>query len=667
MPYKITGRDRDKLRLDPAANTRDGLLHKEKVGCTDRALGLREGTEIEKGMPSYDVTRFSNQLPLIGGQKPDIDRNPYNFVSIPQGPPWWADQKEETAGHDVWPSDGYSGRIRFTATARTPVFVPEGFPFGEREKGEDSDSDEAKEVLRTTPRQFFRWGRVGEDFKRYAIPGSSLKGVLRSGVEALANDRFGAANREFYEKPIPYRRRCFQVGIVERRNPDGSFAVCKVQVTPAWSGGSGKVLPNRGGLLWLLRNGKPTTVVVNKTGPYFTLDAKWVKAYQDNLEHEHYKRHLDAEVKKPADKAYVPDPKRTIDGVRSDLARIDVDTLIYFTADSACNITSFGKNVNYLWPAEKSVQDLAGDYLPPKDPSYGLGKNLGIAQLLFGFVSDHNREKRSHPFRGKVRIETLWGPADDKVQTILLELAPLTAPQTRAKSRPLYLVPGNAGLSASYSDSKPRLRGRKFYWHQTVDGANLSDPVWPGHLNRDEMSRIDRADVPKQLPPPIHAVPAGTKFEGVIHFDNLKNHELGVLLFALFGENDIHCLKIGKGKPRGLGSMRFELQALEILEPDRFYGSLEETNPFATKAQDTFVAAFKEWCKRKSNGRSFEQIDHIRDYTKLHTWPRQASVRYYPINFSQYGWLPADNMNPDEPSKRRPRPLAMKLARDLNP
>ena len=38
------------------------------------------------------------------------------------------------------------------------------------------------------------------------------------------------------------------------------------------------------------------------------------------------------------------------------------------------------------------------------------------------------------------------------------------------------------------------------------------------------------------------------------------------------------------------------------------------------------------------------------DFDRLHTVPDKNSVRYYPINFSDYGWLPRPDINPDEPN-----------------
>lgn len=250
-----------------------------------------------------------------------------------------------------------------------------------------------------------------------------------------------------------------------------------------------------------------------------------------------------------------------------------------------------------------------------------------------------------------------------------LELSALTAPQTRAKSRPLYLegfIQAGQLRSASYSDANPVLMGRKFYWHQNP-GKDAANGVAMEHQRDRELHR----SVETQLPPPIDALPAETQFQGRIQFENLSNEELGALLYVLTGDSEKHCLKIGKGKPRGLGSVRFQIDGLDVFQPKAYYGSLEAQSPpeaespYAAGDPAMFTAAFREWCVARAGGKGrFEDLGHVKDFVHLHTWPSQMSVRAYPINFSDYGWLPTPNRNPDEPKERPP---ALPRARTYTP
>jgi hypothetical protein len=313
---------------------------------------------------------------------------------------------------------------------------------------------------------------------------------------------------------------------------------------------------------------------------------------------------------------------------------------------------------------------------------------------MFGFVSDHGPE--SHPFRGKLRFEPLWGPPVGSVTPLGagegengIQLAPLTAPQSRAKSRPLYLkgLPygSNELRSASYSDPisrngagpfpDPELRGRKFYWKQRYDAA----PLWEFH-------KTDRKSgyAENQLPAPILPLPAGKAFTTRIHFENLSDQELGALLFALLGSapkavedkpdtwhSDQHRIHLGKGKPRGLGVCSVEA-SIRWFNPKDAYASLTAESPGrkpATQAEiDGLHNAFADWCEKKAGVApgTFTNLDHILDFNKLHTWPTAPSVRYYPPQFKQYSWTPKDNQNPGDPDLKD-RPVAMNTARKLAP
>jgi hypothetical protein len=121
---------------------------------------------------------------------------------------------------------------------------------------------------------------------------------------------------------------------------------------------------------------------------------------------------------------------------------------------------------------------------------------------------------------------------------------------------------------------------------------------------------------------------------------------------------------LGKGKPRGLGVLAPANVVLKLWKPEERYDVLQPiVEKDTAKSHQSFITAFQNWCKQHS-GKEFDQLDHIRDFLQLHRWPARQSVRYYPLNFSNYTWLPAEDQDPDEP-KSGNRPPAMKLARDL--
>ena len=99
----------------------------------------------------------------------------YNFVPAPKEnevfKPDWADQ----VSHDIPFSDGESGEIELTITAKTPMFIRNGH----------SKKDAENNTQRY--QEFSCVERSGK--KEYFIPGSSLKGMFRNVLEIVSKSR----------------------------------------------------------------------------------------------------------------------------------------------------------------------------------------------------------------------------------------------------------------------------------------------------------------------------------------------------------------------------------------------------------------------------------------------------------------------------------------------
>ncbi|MGA2185404.1 MAG: TIGR03986 family CRISPR-associated RAMP protein [Bryobacteraceae bacterium] len=676
--------------LDGEPNT---PIEASRFQITDRFLAFRRGNVFKSpNGKMWKLVSFGPDEVPPGptGASPDVNRNPYNFVRCVKPEPWF--DLSPHPGHDRWMRGLFHGAIRFRIETLTPVFIPE--------HNEDRPPEDR------TPRHFFRMRKSGESGAQYAIPGSSLKGVLRSMVEAAANDRFGVFSKE-NDSVIPYRRRAFQVGKLEHQNPDGSWTVR--------TGHQNKTRPCDRDRAMFLLNRRTCTRSPDATdfggGEPLTLDADIIAEYRKNLEHSHYAEHFrkaveaetvnrplyvewnalnhqhhltpaqlirQRELKAALTNAYrppLPSNEEFEEKIREPLAELNPGTEIYYTSTNG-HITSFGKNVNYLWPARRSIACLAGPFKQPR--KLGLDYGLGLAERIFGFQAEHDAETRSHPFKAKVAVKTAWGPPAEKRENevawaldrvphalsncaglgLAIELAPLTSPATRGKSRPMYLAGREVdGCSASYSDDSPELKGRKMYFNQHPPEGQA---VWDAH--RRQSGFHDK--VLKQCPAPLLAV-NNVSFDAEIEFDNLSGEELGVLLFVL-GQETIH---IGKGKPRGLGVCAVRGPEVTLIQPDVRYQSLAPDAapacPASAEQESEWRKAFEAWCCRQAGNPDFTSLPHLQDFIALHKWPPLPSVRYYPPNFAAYSWMPDVNRNPDEPvGGPGARPPAMKRARD---
>ena len=657
---------------------------------TDGALALQVGNRTNS---KQELLSFFTPPPG-SGPVPSIDRNPYNFVALPKGGPWLEEPDTKTGrhyGHDSWYPNLLHGHIDLKFTARSPIFVPE------------YSSTASKEKADPPPQNFYRlnrWLEVDGKLARsrfYAIPGATLKGALRSMVEGLANDRFGALDdRKYYGMPIPYRRRAYSVGHAELVNGKWWVTEIRFDVDKHGRREYSSNLLAQPALHRKLREESQ----LPSPAPRYEIPAGVLNAYQENLEHPHYFHHfknwkdqwskqVEAGTKQRSNckPNYNPDlsigmceskdgklPQFLLQALKMPDQPVPEPIRLFFTLDKKTNtIDSFGRNLNYLWPSIFSIEKLAGDWFGclPEDEKMGLGNALGLAERIFGFASNH-AENGSHPFQGKLRFEPVWGPRE--TSPIPIDLAPLTSPQSRAKSRPLYLN-GRNGRSASYSDPvQPELRGRKFYWKQRFNNGE----VWQFHR------KSTPAHAKGQCPSTINALPTGSVFTTRVHFENLGHAELGALLYTLLGFEPVvdtegnwnsgsHCIHLGKGKPRGLGVCGVQGR-ITWFKPEQEYASLAARAQRPLAAQDEVEQArlsFANWCQAQAHDRgdaaAFEALHHIVDFRKLHTYPETDSVRYYPVNWKQYTWQPKDNANPDEPKDDKPRPTAMRPARELEP
>ncbi len=101
-------------------------------------------------------------------------------------------------------------------------------------------------------------------------------------------------------------------------------------------------------------------------------------------------------------------------------------------------------------------------------------------------------------------------------------------------------------------DYTPKIRGRKFYWHHKKFN-DLST------ISVNENNATERNVCIRPL------IEMNSKFTFRIYFNNLTEKELKYLLWAIdFGGNENCAHKIGMGKPLGLGSIKIKISKVKI-------------------------------------------------------------------------------------------------------
>jgi hypothetical protein len=141
----------------------------------------------------------------------------------------------------------------------------------------------------------------------------------------------------------------------------------------------------------------------------------------------------------------------------------------------------------------------------------------------------------------------------------------------------------------------------------------------------------------------LHPLPAGTCFEGRLVFHNLKRVELGAILWALtWGGDSTLCHSIGMGKPYGYGAARFEIDDRAPLEIE--WNDRSQTE---TLSVDSLRRSFVEYMtQRVRNWSATPQMIALRAMANPSTATR-FDLTYMTLN-------PEQHRNDFQAAKRQP-------------
>jgi|GEM_PF-2826636 len=184
------------------------------------------------------------------------------------------------------------------------------------------------------------------------------------------------------------------------------------------------------------------------------------------------------------------------------------------------------------------------------------GSGLCVCCRLFGTSpkGEGGQEQAEAAFAGKVQISDAIACGviqDNQVVQVNLQNQRAMMPHLceRAYIRQYQLSNPKPHHEPFYVENR-RIRGRKFYHHHT----------------HDQLSR-QREDIEMEVVKP------DVIFGFTVDFQNLTGAELGLICLAL--ELEGRCHKIGQGKPIGLGSVKIQINSVELLDPAQRFRSFD--------------------------------------------------------------------------------------------
>ncbi|MGH8899552.1 MAG: TIGR03986 family type III CRISPR-associated RAMP protein [Egibacteraceae bacterium] len=544
---------------------------------------------------------------------------PYNFVPLPQqvllaekvvtGEPWKA--------HDRWLPGTHSGWIDLQIEALTPLFIR-----GPVRRDGDGTWGNPDARLRREP-----WTtRDG----RPVIPGSSLRGMLRTLVEILAFAKITpvSADQLFfrsmaadaiakaYRDRVSLRNRKPEAGFLRKDGGGWVVEPCemlrvkhyllrqlgldypaqpKPDYYPPWD--DPKLQQQR---CWVQRHDDGRQASKIELGEARPDGKEWLKGTLVLTGSAPGKKAEFVFLAGPAsEQLTVPDdvwrlfhdddqltkwqkdafPVGKPEGTKRDAPGfLRVGEPVFFLREGRDQVRFLGRAQMFRFPYDRTVADLV-----PPEPKPNA---LDVAEALFGRVA-HGKSA----VKGRMCVEDAVA-IEDHDDWFEPDLGPLALESPRPTTVPHYLTQSKAGscnaraLTTYVDGDTTTIRGHKLYWHRwdkdRLDAIHTEPDV--------DLEESDRHTV-------IRPVRDKVVFMGRIRFDNLTDRELGALLAVLrLPEECAH--KLGMGKPLGLGSVRIT-PTLHLIDRARRYlswsdeGELDEgaVETVEKQSQDAFEAA----------------------------------------------------------------------------
>jgi CRISPR-associated protein (TIGR03986 family) len=515
------------------------------------------------------------------GLKDDRFVNPYNFIPLEKGCSREIGYREARAAGDL------SGWIDITLETLTPLFIPNT---SDNDTWRKRTRDEKPKVIHSY--DFFSHtdlgkgqhaGGDGPALAQPVIPGSEIRGMIRSAFEAVTNSCISTTD----DRQVLYKRttvagkpgRLEKVGGTWRVIPCKRYGVSISSNRYDRNNYSDRIRDFEEGQTVYFKEGG-----VYKTYFHFVEDPTTEKrekgaGYLSGWFHHgepfgNKKHHESIFVRSGGDPVPVGD--RDVENFRENLRlyrdksvnihkrkgdhkgyprmREDLENqLVYYQ-----EIEADGKRFVYLSPAaigrevfSNRLKDLIGTYSPCEDPDA-----LCPACRLFGLVSGKGAAASRVRFSDALMQET--GDARELYDEPVF-LPELASPKPSATE--FYLNRPKADLwnydyAITWKGNTPKtvpgylatIRGRKFYWHSRIRRAP--------HIEDGKASERNVF---------VRPLKGGKRFRSRVFFNRISEAELRRLLWVLtIGTSPDHAHKLGMGKPIGLGSVRLDVADIVV-------------------------------------------------------------------------------------------------------
>lgn len=509
--------------------------------------------------------------------------NPYNFISI-GGP------ISKTDITDMKPEDLVSGELVCRVTVKTPLAIPGGV-----EKQEEQREHNVYKAFRY------------KDGGNVVIPGSSIRGMIRSEYETITNSCFRTMDGNDYltsraDVTVNTKNRAFKPALLIKENNEWNIYEAN-RIPVVVKGEKYKKIDNENGIPFVkfeygyeIQGDKKIKYIKNETGDKFY--------YGDKVRFEnngpgHNKKICDKNTNKEkfypvwknsvnklykADNEtgkigymYVGEPIRNkhAESVFEKGMQIDADEKEILNAmhalefvintyrDNAINRNLGDKEQHYGYQGYEHAKKNNAIPVWYNQEVYNNDKHIILSIASIGRFSYYrNMAEISSEHMGCSSRKclcpacTLFGmigkDGQSKVGNLRFTDALLCKDKGTTKNvllkelgapRPSYLHFYSKG-GKSYNEKDALIRGRKYYWH--IPKAAEKADIY-----------TDKTATNRNIT--MELINTGNEFQFSVYYDSITEEQLRVLKYVLSLKDDRHMHKLGHGKPLGLGSVQIQV------------------------------------------------------------------------------------------------------------
>lgn len=308
---------------------------------------------------------------------------------------------------------------------------------------------------------------------------------------------------------------------------------------------------------------------------------------------------------------------------------------------------------------------------------------LDLAEAIFGYVRSN---QANSALAGRVFFSNAhWSPEHADDDPFLIPENEALTPHILSSPKPTtfqhYLVQPDAEKAnlRHYASPDAEIRGHKLYWHQ----GNLATGEQANSARTHLSASAEKVEASPMQYTQIRPVKTDTAFTFTLRFENLSEVELGALLWVLeIGGSEQYRLKLGMGKPLGMGSIAVETTSVVFDDRIARYQTLFEdggwAEPVLNQPPDA-RAAFIEYMSTQLDT-AFEEHPRIQELLTMLEWRNgedltfngstkpSSALRYMEIKRSrQASHLPEPERKDrkedvNEYSERRVLPLPCQVA-----